>query len=91
MSSLNIEFCEVLRKSMAKGGWYYVIWPKSADIFSTRGRVKVRGEIGGEPFVSSFMPLGDGTHKLPVTKKIAASLNVKEGDMISVSLAERLG
>jgi hypothetical protein len=50
------------------------LWPASAAFFGTGGLVKVKAEIGGYPFRSAFMPLGDGNHKLPVKADILRAI-----------------
>jgi Domain of unknown function (DUF1905) len=87
---LDHTFQARLVQAPGKGGWTYVVMDGSGDFFGTRGLVKVRGTIDGQPFTSSFMALGDGTHKLPVKAAIRVHLNKGVGDSVTVHLEQRL-
>jgi len=85
------EFDARLQKGGNPGAWTCVVLDDVLELFGTRGLVKVRGAIDGEPFVGALMAQGDGTHRLPVKAALRNTIGKQAGDTVRVRIEERIG
>ena len=85
------EFDAQLQKGENRGAWTCVVMDDAAELFGTRGLVKIRGAIDGEQFVGALMAQGDGTHRLPVRAALRKTIGKDAGDTVHVCIEERIG
>ena len=85
------EFDAQLEKGDNPGAWTCVIVSDAAELFGTRGLVKIRGEIDGVPFDGALMAQGDGSHRLPVKAQLRKAIGKQAGDAVHVRIDERIG
>jgi Domain of unknown function (DUF1905) len=85
------EFDAPLEKGDNPGAWTCVVIDDVLELFGTRGLVKIRGVIDGEPFTGALMAQGDGTHRLPVRAALRSTIGKKAGDTVHIRIDERIG
>ena len=80
-----------LQKADNPGAWTCVVMDDVPELFGTRGLVKIRGAIDGEPFTGALMAQGDGTHRLPVKAALRKAIGKQAGDTVRVRIDDRIG
>jgi hypothetical protein len=69
------------------GAWTFLYVPFSVEkTFGSRARVSVAGTMNGFAFRNSLLPLGDGTHRMAVSKELQAGAKAAAGKMVAVSM-----
>lgn len=73
--------------------WVYVGVPKKYTEmlmdFADRGLVPVTVTLGKSTWNTSLMPMGDGTHFIPLNAKVRKSERIEVGDHINLSFTLR--
>lgn len=74
------SFRATLERDGSRLNWVVVRVPFDvAKAWGTRGRVKVKGDIGGFAFRTSLLPDGKGGHAMIINKRMQASAGVGPG------------
>jgi len=70
------------------GAWVFLPVPSDVQaVFGTKARVAVKGTLNGAPYRNWLLPNGDGTHSMPVNKKLLAEAEVTAGDGVEVDMS----
>jgi bacteriocin resistance YdeI/OmpD-like protein/uncharacterized protein DUF1905 len=87
----RLEFQSTLDRPEGTGTWTFLPIPIDLKAhYGAAGQIKVRGSIDGEPFRSTALPRGDGTHYLVVKGEIRKRINATAGSVVAVILERDL-
>ncbi len=69
------------------GAWTFLYIPFSVEqVFGSKARVAVSGTMNGFPFRNSLLPMGDGTHRMAVSREMQAGAKATAGDIVKVTM-----
>jgi hypothetical protein len=88
---IDVTFTAPIVRDETKGGWTIVVMPGSSEILGTRRPVRVAGTMDGHPFEATLLPLGDGTHMVPVKAALRKVVGKDTGTEVTVRLERRSG
>lgn len=73
----------------SNSGWPCVRMPDSAEFFGTGKAVKVAGTVDGHDYEATMLPVGGGTHMMPLRAPFRKALQKGLGDDVRVHLTHR--
>lgn len=73
----------------SNSGWPCVQMPDSAEFFGAGKCVKVGGTVDGHDYEATMLPVGGGTHMLPLRAAFRKVLGKGLGDDVTVHLTRR--
>lgn len=72
-----------------KGGWHFIRIPAeiSSDLSykANRGLIPIEAQLGKTQWTTSLLPMGDGTHFIPLKAAVRQKEKVYVDDIISIS------
>lgn len=86
---LDLAFTAPIQRDAEPGSWTIVVMPDSGHLLGTRKPVKVGGDIDGHPFRATLLPMGDGTHMVPIKAALRTAVGKGNGEDVAVRLTER--
>jgi hypothetical protein len=71
-----------------KGGWYYIKIPrnitKPLQHKADRGLIAITARVGDYSWETSLLPMGEGTHFIPLNAKVRKKENIELGEKITI-------
>lgn len=88
---LDHDFKVPLRRDAdEKGAWTIAVLPGSGELLGTRRPVKVSGLMDGHRFDATLLPMGDGTHMVPIKAALRKIVGKGDGERVTVHVTQRL-
>ena len=88
-SAIDVTFTAPMVRDESVGGWTVVHVADSGTLLGTRKPVKVAGAIDGHPFAATMLPMGDGSHILPVKAALRKTIGKEAGADVTIHLNQR--
>jgi hypothetical protein len=79
-----VQFTGRIIKDEGKGAWTYVLWNDSQKVLGTRRPRKVNASVNDIEFKVTCMPMGDGTHMVPIRKEVMEQSRLCIGEEVTV-------
>ena len=93
VSRMNNAFIGQVSLFQREKGWYYIPVPvelsKPLEYLADRGLIAITAKVGASSWSTSMLPMGDGTHFIPLPAKIRKKESITLGKTVELSFELR--